>query len=175
MAYAESNDRNTAALHFALNRLMAAQQAGIIHGAHPATGQALLNEYHQYSPQIAAGVHNGAVLSPGFSPQPMPAPPAPVPAPAAHAQPQPQAAPGGRQQASFSPAGGGQSPASQQVKVNITLPHHSPATQQLLHTLMGGGTRVDAARGAPDIAGMQQQITSGNAHPFYDPKRPYLY
>jgi hypothetical protein len=149
MAYAESSDRNTAALHFALNRLMQAQHAGIIHGVQPAQGQALLNEYHQFSPQIAAGVHNGAVLQPGFNPQPMPAPqpagfqPQPMPAPTPRPQAAPVPAAGGRQQAGFtSQPGTGQNASANQVKVNITLPHHSPATQQLLHTLMGGGTRV---------------------------------
>jgi hypothetical protein len=121
---------STAALHFALNRLTQAQGANMIgpqlQFGH---GQQLLDQYHRYSPMIANQLHQGASLAP-FNPQPLAAP-APQPHPQA---PQAQSAPmqGGRA------AAGGQGGQSNQVKMTVTLPHHSPATSRLFQILMGG-------------------------------------
>jgi hypothetical protein len=126
---------NVAALKFALNRLMAAQHANLIGPQLQfGQGQQLLDQYHHYSPTIAHQVHQGASLAP-FNPQPAPAP---------AAQPRPAPAP-------LAASGGNQSPAANQVKVNITLPHHSPATSRLLQTLMGGHQGYGATR--PESAG----------------------
>lgn len=121
--------RNTAALHFALNRLMQGQAAGMIG---PGAGgaplqwsqdpQTLLNQFHRFNPLIAQQIHRGAALN---APTPQP-----LPAPQANSQPHPQAAPVAAQ---------GQNQGQQnQVKMTVTLPHHSPATGRLFQILMGG-------------------------------------
>lgn len=123
--------QNGAALHFALNRLMQAQQAGLLgpnnnalqfHGVNQP--QALLEQYHRYSPTIAHQIHSGGVVLNAPTPAPLPAPPSA----ARPATPQaPLAASGGH-------SGGAQ---SQQIKVNVTLPSHAHGqANQLLQQLM---------------------------------------
>lgn len=126
--------QNGAALHFALNRLMQAQQAGLLGlGGNSAQfshdPRQLLAQYHQFSPMIAQQVHQGASLN-APTPQPLAAPGAPQP-PSAPGQARPLAASGGG-------AGGGAQ--QQQIKVNVTLPGHAHgAAQNLFQTLMGMG------------------------------------
>lgn len=134
------DQQNGAALHFALNRLMQAQQAGLLgpnndalqfHGVNQP--QALLEQYHRYSPTIAHQIHSGGAVLNAPTPAPLPAPPQPQPLSApqgAARQPAPLAANGGH-------SGGAQ---SQQIKVNVTLPGHATgAAHGLLQSLMGMG------------------------------------
>lgn len=167
--------QNGAALHFALNRLMQAQQAGLLGlGGNSAQfshdPRQLLSQYHQFSPMIAQQVHQGASLN-APTPQPLAAPAGAPPAtygpgggggghvPASVSGgplPNRGAVPGIQQptgpytgdwgfQNRGGASAGGQSGAKpvglndNQVKVNITLPHHSPATASLFQQLMGMG------------------------------------